>query len=752
MTRGNGTMNSNVRFIKATEEFNTFEQNVPAYYFRKSYVSSGERTARITIAACGFYELYFNGKRITRGFLSPYVSNTNHYVYYDEYDVTLEDGENVIGVWLGNGLQNNPGGYIWDFDTADFRSAPSFALEMTSGADTLLTTDESFKTAPSPIRSDDYRFGEYYDARFEMQGWCDKGFPDSAWKNALPATTPRGELRVADTDPIVKECEIAPVEITKCKDGYIYDFGISNAGVCRLKIRGERGQKIILRHADSLIDGDLNLAQIWFERDFWERDREIIHRDTYICRGDAEEIYEPTFTYHGFRYVKVTGINDEQATPELLTYLVYHTDLKSRGDFECSDTMTNTLQTITRRSILSNFHHFPTDCPQREKNGWTADAALSCEAALMNFSPERNYREWMRSICKAQSENGALPGIIPTDNWGYAWGNGPAWDCVLTLIPYYTYLYRGSTEMIKESSESLVRYLNYLRSRCDELGLLHFGLGDWCHVGVINSPKSPLIVTDSIMAMNIAEKTAVMLEKIEKREDAEFARAEAEKYKAAIRANLLDLDSMTIKGECQTSQALGLYYNVFENGERERAFAKLLDMVHEADDHIDVGVLGGRVIFHVLTEFGYADLAFKMITREDYPSYGNWVKRGATTLWENFNPTSVLSMNHHFWGDISTWFIKAITGIRPNPNGNDVSELEIAPNFIGALDHASAYHIAPSGKISSAWRREGERIILELKIPEAMHAVAKLPLGYLFENGESCTTVTSGRYEIIKNI
>ena len=752
MTRGNGTMNSNVRFIKATEEFNTFEQNVPAYYFRKSYVSSGERTARITIAACGFYELYFNGKRITRGFLSPYVSNTNHYVYYDEYDVTLEDGENVIGVWLGNGLQNNPGGYIWNFDTADFRSAPSFALELTSGDDTLLATDESFKTAPSPIRSDDYRFGEYYDARFEMQGWCDRGFPDSAWKNALPAAAPHGELRIADTDPIVKECEIAPVEIIKCADGYIYDFGISNAGVCRLKIRGERGQKIILRHADSLIDGDLNLAQIWFERDMWERDKEIIHKDTYICRGDAEEIYEPTFTYHGFRYVKVTGITDEQATAELLTYLVYHTDLKSRGDFECSDAMTNTLQTITRRSILSNFHHFPTDCPQREKNGWTADAALACEAALMNFNPERNYREWMRSICKAQSESGALPGIVPTDKWGYAWGNGPAWDCVLAWIPYYTYVYRGSTEMIEESAESLVKYLKYLRSRCDELGLLHFGLGDWCHVGVMNAPKSPLIVTDSITAMNIAEKTAVMLDVIGKHDDAELARAEATKYKEAIRANLVDFDSMTIKGECQTSQALGLYYNVFNTGERERAFAKLLDMVHEADDHIDVGVLGGRVIFHVLTEFGYADLAFKMITREDYPSFGNWVKRGATTMWENFHPTTVASMNHHFWGDISTWFIKAVAGIRPNPNANDVCELEIAPNFIAALDHASAHHTAPSGKICSAWRREGDGILLELQIPEEMHATARLPLGYSFESGESCKTVTSGMYKIIKNI
>jgi alpha-L-rhamnosidase len=254
------------------------------------------------------------------------------------------------------------------------------------------------------------------------------------------------------------------------------------------------------------------------------------------------------------------------------------------------------------------------------------------------------------------------------------------------------------------------------------------------------------------MAMNIAEKTAVMLDVVGKHDDARFARSEAEKYKEAIRANLLDCDSMTIEGNCQTSQALGLYYHVFNSDERERAFAKLLDMVHEADDHIDVGVLGGRVIFHVLSEFGYADLAFKMITREDYPSFGNWVKRGATTMWENFHPTSVLSMNHHFWGDISAWFIKAIAGIVPNPSENNVRELKIAPNFIEALTHASAYHVSPFGKICSAWKRDGENVILELKIPEEMHAVTTLPLGYSFENGKSEAPVTSGAYKIIKTI
>jgi alpha-L-rhamnosidase len=252
--------------------------------------------------------------------------------------------------------------------------------------------------------------------------------------------------------------------------------------------------------------------------------------------------------------------------------------------------------------------------------------------------------------------------------------------------------------------------------------------------------------------MDIADKMALMLDAVNMKDAAEYARGEARAYRTAIRDNLIDFDTMLVSGNCQTSQAMALYYGIFDESERESAFARLLELIHECDDHIDVGVLGGRVIFHVLSEFGYADLAFKMITREDYPSFGNWVVRGATTLWENFDPTSVLSMNHHFWGDISAWFIKAIAGIRLNPNKNDVYELEIAPNFIGALYHASAYHIAPSGKISSAWRREGERIILELKIPEAMHAVAKLPLGYLFENGESGATVTSGRYEIIKNI
>ena len=730
------------KFIQATRQYNTFEDPVPAFYFRKVFHSDRQISAVVRIAVCGFYELFFNGKQITKGFLSPYISNPNDLVYYDEYQVELTAGENVFGILLGNGFQNNPGGYIWDFDKADFRSAPKFSMEVKKGEDVLFFSDETFKIKPSPIRSDDYRFGESYDANYETDGWNLPGYDDAEWANALPAASPNGELRLADIDPIVKECELSPVEIINCEDGYIYDFGLSHTGICRITVRGHKGQEIALHHADSLKDGDLNLEQIWFA-DRWERDKHIVHKDIYICKGSETESYTPRFTYHGFRYVKVTGITKEQATKELLAFLVYHTALETRGDFACSDPVATKLQELTRRSIVSNFHHFPTDCPQREKNGWTADAALSCEAALLNFTPERNYREWLRNICKAQREDGALPGIVPTGGWGFHWGNGPAWDCVLAWIPYYTYLYRGSTEMISESAETFIKYLRYLRSRCDDKGLLAIGLGDWCHVGGL-PPKAPLAVTDTITAMDIAHKMETMLDAVKMTEEADFAKKEAMAYKSAIRDSLVDQNTLLVEGNCQTSQAMALHYGVFEEREKEKAFLRLLELIHGADDHIDVGVLGGRVLFHVLSAFGHSDLAFRMITREDYPSYGNWIKRGATTLWENFLPDGVSSMNHHFWGDISAWFIKCLAGICLTERQSVV----IRPSFVKSLNSVTAYHITPEGKVSVSWHREGDTILLDVEIPDGMDATASLEAGYHFTNVAEGNLLTSGRYVI----
>ena len=741
-------MNLKEHFIQATREYNTIEKAVPAYCFRRSFSANGNKTGRITVAACGFYDLYFNGERITRGLLSPYISNTDHLIYYDEYEISLSEGENVVALLLGNGLQNNPTGYIWDLDKASFRSAPMVALSVTAGEEDLLVSDRSFKIAPSAIRWDDYRFGEHYDANYEIEGWTETAFDDSHWEHALPATPPKGELRLADVAPIVKTQELRPVRILPCGDSYIYDFGVCFSGVCRLRIRGAKGQTIGLQHADSLKDGDLHLDYIWYMREFWERDRHIVHRDTYTCKGEGEEVYQPTFTYHGFRYVRVDGITKEQATEDLLTFLVYHTDLHKRGDFSCSDPTATTIQVMAQRSFLSNFHHFPTDCPHREKHGWTGDAAISAEAMLLNFDPERNYREWLHSVYKVQREDGSLPGIVPTGGWGFDWGNGPTFDRVVAYLPYYTYLYRGETAIITQAAPSILAYLRYLRARSNDDGLVCFGLGDWVHVGGI-TPKVPLEVIATAVSSDMAAKSAQMFEAVGMTAEADFARGEAAAYRAALRTHCIDLETGLVRGNCQAGQALCLHYGMFEPDEEAAAFAHLVRLIHEADDHIDVGAMGCRVLFHVLSAFGRSDLAFKMITREDYPSYGNWIKRGATTLWENFFPDKVSSTNHHFWGDVSAWFIKCIAGLRLNPNGEGVDTLAIRPSFIPALTHASAYHLAPSGRVEVSWRRVSNTVQLQLQIPTQMHAVATLEDGCRFEDGTTSKVVTSGVYTVV---
>ena len=715
-------------FITATNDYNTLEKSVPAPYLRKSFMCDNATEGTLAIAACGFYELFLNGKKITKGMLAPYISNTDDYIYYDEYKVSLEYGENVIGIVLGNGLQNNPGGYVWDFDKAPFRSAPKVALNLAyknaENEYVVIKSDESFKTHSSPILADDYRFGETYDANLEIMGWNERNFDDSNWNFAMSTTAPNGEIKLCEAEPIVIETEITPIDIIKDEDGYIYDFGISNAGVCRLKINGVKGQKIVLQHTDLLKDGKFQVENVWFVRDYWERDKHIVHKDTYICKGKNNETYTPTFTYHGFRYVKVTGITPEQATKDLLTFVVFHSDLKSRGSFNCSNETVNKLQEMTRRSDLSNFHYFPTDCPQREKNGWTADAALSCEQMLLNFSPENSFKEWMHSIIKAQSSDGVMPGIIPTAGWGYDALNGPAWDSVLFYLPYFTYIYRGDTAMIAEAAEAFIKYFKYLETRKDEKGLLNFGLGDWCHVGRHSPeviPKAPLIVTDSVISMDLANKAAFMFDVVGLNEYKSYAENFASDLRIKIRENLIDFSTMTVFGECQSCQAIGLFYGIFEPEEENAAFEKLLALISAADDHIDLGVLGGRVIFHVLSKFGYSDLAFKMITRPDYPSYGNWIKRGATTLWENFDPDFVDSPNHHFWGDISAWFIKVLGGININPTGTNPSELVINPHFIDALDFVEASHILPQGEVAVFWKRNHDSIEVKISLPEGVN-------------------------------
>ncbi|MBP3040402.1 family 78 glycoside hydrolase catalytic domain [Bacillaceae bacterium Marseille-Q3522] len=749
-----------INFITASKTFAEIDRQVPVPYLRRTFqLNDIVKDSELTITGLGFYRVFINGKEITKGLLAPYVSNPDDIIYYDQYNVTefLQIGENVLGVMLGNGMQNSIGGKSWFFDKARWRSAPITALrldiETENGEKLAIESDEEFRSMSSPIIFDDFRYGEYYDARKEIPGWSDPRFDDSNWNSVFPVLPPRGVCKLCTADPIIKDHELKPVSIIPYNEGFLYDFGINTAGLYRLKISGEVGQEINMTFGEWYHDGVFDMRNIDFTFENRTEYMKWVQRDRYICKGEGEEIYIPSFTYHGFRYIYITGISEKQATKDLLTYLVMHSELKTVGNFSSSDEISNKLQECTRNSDTSNFYYFPTDCPQREKNGWTGDSALSAEQLLLNFSVETSLEEWMNNIRAAQNDEGALPGIVPTAGWGYEWGNGPAWDSVLIYIPFFTYKYRGNKKIIEDNATAILRYLNHLTTKQDNRGLIEFGLGDWCPAGRdFDAYKSPLVLTDSLISMDIAKKAAFMFSEIGWKLQAEFAERLAEQLRNAIRHYLIDFGTMTAEGACQTSQAMALYYGVFEEGEKQAAFKRLLEMIHEMDDHLDTGILGLRVLFHVLSDFGKANLAYHMITREDFPSYGNWIARGATSLWETFYPDDEVaaSMNHHFFGDISSWFIQAVAGIRFNPYGTDLEEVIIAPNFIEKLTHAEAYYVAPSGKISVRWERVDEGVSLTVSVPETLKGIIRAPKHWKLPNELGTIPLSAGTYLLKK--
>lgn len=755
----------NAVFYKTSDELNTYEKHVSAPYIRGGYKFDKAKKCYITVSGLGFYDLFVNGKKITKGLLAPYISNPDDIVYFDRYDVTSltgEAGETAIGLILGNGMQNCPGGRVWDFDIAPFRNPPCFALLVTEadgeGNEKTLDIGASFRFSPSPVIFDDLRSGCFYDAGKEIKDWNKPGFDFSAWDKVRKADRPRGEYRYCQADPIevyneLKAAEIRPAVLDDRlwnrenmrldtqykfnklgKEGIMYDFGINSAGIVRLKISGRPGQEIYIQFCEHMTrDGRPSYVNSGsFYPDGYGQSL------LYICRGDEEEIFEPAFCYYGFRYAVVFGLEQDQIKDDTLVFLQASSRLTERGNFTCSDEIMSTLGKMIRNSDLSNFWYFPTDCPHREKNGWTGDAAVSAERMLLTLTPEKAYTEWLRNICKSQRSDGMLPGIIPTGGWGFEWGNGPAWDNVLSEICWQIYRLRGDIEPARECADSLLRYLAYISKRRNGRGLCDFGLGDWLQPRKgAGSPVAPEALTNTVISVYIAFKSEKLFEALGLELYRDFARRLKEELRKAVRDNFIDFGSMTALPRCQTAQAMCIYYGIFDESEMPAAYDSLVKIVEDDGEKINCGMLGLRVIFHALSDCGRGDLAFRMITRTDYPSYGMFVKRGMTSVPENFKEDEDIdspdSLNHHFFGDISSWFIQRVAGIGVNPYDGNPCEFLIFPDFIPALDSADAFYDSPCGRVSVGWERDGEKVRLEIAAPEGASGYIRLPEGFVFD-------------------
>ena len=712
------------RFICASRTCCDFAHRVAAPYLRRAFdLNFTPEAADLKICGLGFYRLWINGREITKGNFAPYISNPDDRMYFDTYDLTpcLQPGENVLGVLLGNGFQNDFGGAVWDFDKAPWRSAPKLAIEFcaTGSGETLsFHADGHFLTHPSPILFDEYRLGEIYDARLELPGWNLPGYDTTGWVPALPADAPKGALCECHAEPIRRYETLSPVSVTPCGGGFLYDFGRNTAGICRLHLTDAApGQTVVIKFCERLRDGKFDQSNLYNQPvekyPFYFTD---FSRVEYHARG-GDELYEPSFAWFGYRYAFVLGVRPDQATAGLLSFPVLSSDLRRVGHFSCSDETVNRIFDMIVNSDRSNFYYFPTDCPHREKNGWTGDASLSAPQMSLLFDTTESYLEWLRCVVAAQRADGALPGIVPTSGWGFAWGNGPAWDSVLFNLPYTVWRLRGDTRAIAVAADAMLRYLAYIRTRRSADGTVAIGLGDWVPVGKkSNRYDTPLVVTDSIMVTDMANKASVMLAVIGRKKDAAVAAALRDEMLASIRGVLLDKTSGMLANGTQTAQAMGLYYGIFLPEERRKAFGLLMTRIRENGGRFDCGFLGLHVLFHVLSEFGEGETAYQMITGKEFPSYRNLLDRGETAMVEAFQPEGgpeCGSHNHHFLGDAVRWFFRSLAGLEIV----NCRRIRVSPLFVRELDSAEASYELPGGNAAVAWRRCGSRILLTVTHP-----------------------------------
>ncbi len=412
----------------------------------------------------------------------------------------------------------------------------------------------------------------------------------------------------------------------------------------------------------------------------------------------------------------------EKPTADTISARVVHTAFEPIGSFACSHDLLNKIQQLTLWSYRSNFHSIPTDCPHREKNGWTGDAQLAAEQAMYNWENAAGYTKWMNDLYDEQQPDGNLPGIVPTSGWGYAWGNGPAWDSAYVLIPWYLYQYRGDQRILAAHYERLCRYVDFMTSKATD-HLVKHGLGDWVPV----KTRTPEIVTSSgyyYIDTLIVSKIAAMLGKTD---DAQRYGQLAEAIRQSFNKKLYQGDGIYANGS-QTALSCALYQGLVPADRQAAVMAKLAANVEAADYHLDTGILGAKYLFRTLSEHGRHDLAYRIACQTTAPSYGDWIRRDATTLWEDWGDGS--SRNHIMFGDISAWFYQYLAGIQVDPAQPGFKHIVIRPRPTGDLTWVRAKTESPYGRVASAWRKEGDALTLKVTVPVNTTATVYLPLSH----------------------
>lgn len=694
----------------------------PAPYFRKEFVPKQKvAKARAYITAAGLYELYMNGQKVDRHWLDPIYTRFDRRNLYVTHDVTslFQHDRVAIGVLLGNGWYNHQSTAVWNFHEAGWRKRPRFLMNIhvwyADGSSEVLTTDKTWKTMLGPVVFNSIYTAEHYDARLELPGWNKVGYDDFGWKNALEVEAP-SKLVTAQTMPPITGEKLNFATMDKRSDQrYIFDLGRNISGVTELEIQGEKGTEIRVTHAEQL-DSMYNLDLSNINVHYRPKDSLIpFQTDIYTLKGGGKEIFRPRFNYKGFQYVEVKSDGPINLSLENITAHFIHSDVKSVGRIHTSNETINKIWKATNASYLSNLVGYPTDCPQREKNGWTGDAHINIETGLYNFDAIGVYEKWMDDHLDEQQQNGILPSIIPTwGGWGYDWGNGPDWTSTIAIIPWELYQFYGDDRALDKMYGPLKKYVDHITSISYDGGLTNWGLGDWVPVKSV-TPKE---FTSSIYYYVDAMILAKAAQHFGKDNDyLQYTRL-AENIKKAINTKYLHHETGVYGNGFQTQLSAPLYWGVVPDSLQQKVADRLATEVKKTH-HIDVGLLGTKTILGALSQNGYADLAFLLASQETYPSWGWWIKRGATTLYENWNidASSDLSKNHIMFGAISAWFYKGLGGILPDPDSPGFKNFILKPNFVNGLTHFDAEFQSRYGLIVSKWQKQGNHVEYYCEVP-----------------------------------
>lgn len=735
-------------FVEYPEEFSLeYKSHNPSPIFRYNFeIDKLPNSAVLEVCGLGIGYYYLNELAVSDDLFTAAVSDYDKTLWYNTYDVLdkLTVGENLFAVILGNGFYNESIDTTWGIHKCEWRALPKFALKLKLEFDDqvkyIVSNEDWLCSKNSPVLFNELRSGETYDFRIG-EDWKNKDFDTSDWTNArFSKKVPKGVFRLCDCQPIRKFEEFKAKSIFVNANGnYVIDFGQNVSGFVRVKLKQSEGTSITIRYTERLFeDGICNFNRM---NDISYYRNCDFQTDRLIFSGKDDE-WTPRFTYHGFRYIEVEGL-DEQPEIDAFTSVFVHQAVDSISSFECSDDSLNSLWNMAKISSYSNMFYSITDCPTREKLGWLNDAQASCEQMLQNYDIYPLFKKWLQDIFDTTLEDGQIPGIAPCYGWGYEWGTGPVSSGIIFELPYRMYRYTGEKDIIYSALPFMIKHFKFILSNIDETdGLIGYGLIDWSGPFEMEDyAPTPVKFSDTLLTIKFAKTIQYFAEIIGETEAYSFVeKKQNELTNSFSNAYILSDGTCSICEQTAISMliVLGMYDDItpLKN--------QLISEIKKYNYHHHCGMLGLQYLFKALTICGVPEIGYELLMAEGHPSFVEWLNDGGTTLYEHWNNND--SNNHHMFSCFAAWLNMTVAGICLDDEICGFKKAKISPWFIPQLDYCKTKYRTVSGEFSICWERKLNEMV-ELKITIPKNTITNLQLnGYAVENGNKHFELCAGEY------